>query len=219
MDRKKRNSKPPVDEPKFAVDRRYSSIRSNFPAVPVKIEEDVIVINGIPVPKSGKRGSASGSRPISTSSSLSGGSGSGSDNSKFKSEVLRLWESFRTFPSDNLLIDYYELSGPSPLSYGPIMTGSITQFKAETPLLFSPSMRSPVPAATIHVKPISTALSKSDWSPEDDGIQVISPSIVSTEKRISSKEDVDDRIDKVLYEKNNSSRKRLPVFEEICSDE
>ncbi|KAL0335152.1 UNVERIFIED_CONTAM: hypothetical protein Sradi_4727100 [Sesamum radiatum] len=61
-----------------------------------------------------------------------------------------------------------------------------------------------------------TPTSRSDWTPEDDGIEVSLP-LGSTEGKKPTKQDVDAQIEKMLY--GTKSRKRLPVFVEICPDE
>ena len=66
-----------------------------------------------------------------------------------------------------------------------------------------------IPTATI-----SIITSRDDWSPQDDGIEVVLPHSSTAEP--PSQKDVDAYIHGVLY--GPSTRKRLPVFAEICSE-
>lgn len=59
---------------------------------------------------------------------------------------------------------------------------------------------------------ITTSPSKEDWSPKDDGIDVILPR--SLIEKPASKNDVNAYIDDILY--GSSTRKRLQVFVKIC---
>lgn len=53
-----------------------------------------------------------------------------------------------------------------------------------------------------------------DWSPRDDGIEIVLPS--QPDNAAPSRQDVGAYIDRVLYQP--SARRRLPVFEEICPE-
>ena len=61
---------------------------------------------------------------------------------------------------------------------------------------------------------ISIITSRDDWSPQDDGIEVVLPHSSTAEP--PSQKDVDAYIHGALY--GPSTRKRLPVFAEICSE-
>ncbi|XP_004300690.1 PREDICTED: uncharacterized protein LOC101301976 [Fragaria vesca subsp. vesca] len=58
-----------------------------------------------------------------------------------------------------------------------------------------------------------TVICCGDWSPQDDGIEVVLPS--STEEP-PSKADVDEHITASLY--GPTTRRRLPLFGEICPE-
>ncbi|KAH7575631.1 hypothetical protein ACOSP7_004585 [Xanthoceras sorbifolium] len=60
---------------------------------------------------------------------------------------------------------------------------------------------------------ITNVTGKDNWSPEDDGIEVVLP---SHSDNSPSKKDVDAYINSVLYQP--SARRRLPVFAEICPE-
>ncbi|KAA8545575.1 hypothetical protein F0562_020359 [Nyssa sinensis] len=61
----------------------------------------------------------------------------------------------------------------------------------------------------------SSGFTSTDWSPQDDAIEVVLPSSLSTDKT-PSKEVVDAHLHTVLY--GPIQRKRLPVFSEICPE-
>ncbi|XP_011087836.1 mRNA decay activator protein ZFP36-like isoform X2 [Sesamum indicum] len=130
------------------------------------------------------------------------------------------------------------LEGSTPSSYG-TKYPPISQVKtpppplppaAAEPFSFpSPPTGMDFPTSPSQVKQLSGSTSsssatanttppppRSDWTPGDDGIDVSLP-LGSTEKKNPSKQDVDAHIEKVLY--GTKSRKRLPVFVEICPDE
>ncbi|KAK6156886.1 hypothetical protein DH2020_011134 [Rehmannia glutinosa] len=230
---------------------------------PVKVEEDVIVMDGIPVPKSNKgcgevrmrlpltssssiNSSFVGGRSNSTSSPSSGGGGrsSGTENTKhYRNRLCRFWETCGTcqFGTECLFAHGKEELRP-PRSSGKIkpeifksnnsLEGSslsssygtnyppTSQIKASTEELFPvasvPTRMAAFSTSPVQVKQFSantTSLPRSDWTPQDDGIEVTLP---TEEEKNPSKEDVDAYIEKVLSGTN--SRKRLPVFVEICPD-
>ncbi|CAA0822030.1 Unknown protein [Striga hermonthica] len=234
---------------------------------PVKVEEDVIVMDGIPVSKSSKGGGESRMRSALMSSStynsdLSGGrsnstpspsSGGGSESIKpHKNRICRFWETcgscqfgsecqfahgkeeLRRPPrsSGKIKLEIFKssnnLEGSTPPSYGKNCS-SICQAK---PAPLSPaeeafSSPSVLPAMALSPSPVQakqhsesalpsskipvTNPPQSDWSPVDDGVEVTLPFAENP-----SKEDVNAYIEKVLSGK--SSKKRLPVFVEICPE-
>ncbi|KAI3445701.1 hypothetical protein Pfo_002366 [Paulownia fortunei] len=236
----------PINVLNFAGGRRYSSLfdpyasdSSNSPSplmkylcsadpaadstpafiTPVKVEEDVIVMDGIPVPKSNKGGGEVRMRlPLMSSSSVIGSfvggrsnsTSSGTENIKyFRNRLCRFWETSGTcqFGSECQFAHGKEELRP-PRSSGKI---KIETFKLNNSLEGS----SPSSYGTKYPPISQVKAAASDWTPQDDGIEVTLPSD-STEEKNPSTEDVDAYIEKVLYGTN--SRKRLPVFVEICPD-
>ncbi|OMO86877.1 Zinc finger, CCCH-type [Corchorus olitorius] len=59
----------------------------------------------------------------------------------------------------------------------------------------------------------ATSTNETDWSPQDDGIDVTLPSLSG---KTPSRGDVDAYIDKILY--GPATRRRLPVFSAICPE-
>lgn len=72
----------------------------------------------------------------------------------------------------------------------------------------------PTKAEGTSKNPTTCMITSGDWSPQDDGIEVVLPNS-STEKP-QSRKDVNAYIDGALY--GPTSKKRLPVFAEICSE-
>ncbi|KAL0357104.1 UNVERIFIED_CONTAM: hypothetical protein Scaly_1396100 [Sesamum calycinum] len=250
------------------------SSTSNSPPVfmtQVKVEEDVIVMDGIPVPKSNKGGGEGrmrlttstnsvvigglvSGRSHSTSSPSSGGSGSGQSR-YYKNRLCRFWENTGACQfgsgcqfahgreelrpprsSGKIKLETSKLNsnleGSTPSSYGtkyPPISQVKTPPPAEPFSFPSPPTGMDLLTSPVQVKQLSGSTSsssatanttpptsRSDWTPEDDGIEVSLP-LGSTEGKKPTKQDVDAQIDKVLY--GTKSRKRLPVFVEICPDE
>ncbi|KAL8521064.1 hypothetical protein ACS0TY_011564 [Phlomoides rotata] len=231
----------------------------------VNVEEDVIVMDGIPITKFNKAsgevrkrlplapfnsvtGSFGRSNSASSSSSGSGSRGGGSENSKLhKNKLCRYWETSGTCQfgsecqfahgkeelrphrsSSKLKPEIFELNSSlegSSSSYGskspPIRRVKASAEEAvsqpstptemalpKSPLKIIQPSESIIPSSTI----TNTALLKSDWTPENDGIEV---SLPFGEKNPST-EDVDAYMEKVLY--GTPTRKRLPVFVRILPD-
>ncbi|KAL6494559.1 hypothetical protein OROGR_031359 [Orobanche gracilis] len=240
---------------------------------PVKVEEDVIVMDGIPVPKSNKgsgevrmRSTLSSSsfnsnfvgvRSNSTSSSSSGGGTRGGriENIKHhKNRLCRFWETCGTCQfgsecqfahgkeelqrlsrsSGKIKLEIFKsnnnLEGSPSSSYGtktPIQSKSPSSPAAAEESFPLPSLPTDMAFSTspVQVKQLSgntipsskipTSPTRSEWTPVDDGIEVILP-FGSTEVKNPSKEDVHAYIQNVLS--GTSTRKRLPVFVEICPE-
>ncbi|XP_051147145.1 uncharacterized protein LOC127262487 [Andrographis paniculata] len=235
---------------------------------PIKVEEDVIVMDGIPVPKSNRGGGGGGGEPrmrfpATSSNSITGGRSNSSssslatgcsnrgvatDNIKShnKHRLCRFWEStgicqFGTEcqfahgkeelrpprSSGKPKFEIFKLTGNSEglssSSYGTKYT-PISQARPEeestmslrTGMAFPKPQQQPQPAVGTN-KDSTPPKPKSDWSPLDDGISFKLLRAGSSEEKSPSKEDLDSYIEKVLYGGNNS-RKRLPVFREICRD-
>ncbi|XP_073274136.1 uncharacterized protein [Primulina huaijiensis] len=224
---------------------------------PLKVEEDVLVMDGIPVPKSNKGGRA---RVRSTLTSLSLNStsssqpfGVGSENScSNKADICRNWEDSGIcrlsskcqsahgkedlrpprFSGKNKLEifkQYISSSGSSSSSHGK-KSCSVQQIIASSTAAAALSLPTPPTMAsstsTLEIKPNyasiddskvpNPALSCSNWSPLDDGIEVVLPLGLSERKKNPSKEDLEAQIQKILY--GIGSTKRLPVFLNICTD-
>ncbi|XP_057494502.1 uncharacterized protein LOC130779741 isoform X2 [Actinidia eriantha] len=211
---------------------------------PVKVEEDVLVMDGILVE------SVSGGRMRLSASSDSSGSSSSSLGSKsfYKTEICRSWEDSShcrygskcqeevrplRFPTKN---KSEAQTCKSYSSSGTCSYGSKCRFAHHQVMTAAISPTGPsVPAATLAttqiISPIETensseSSSKSmssgsvtvalaDWSPLDDGIEVSLPSSASTNE-VPSREAVDAYINSVLY--GPSRGKRLPAFAEICPE-
>ncbi|GMP39110.1 hypothetical protein CsSME_00010078 [Camellia sinensis var. sinensis] len=226
---------------------------------PVKVEEDVLVMDGILVR------SGAGGRLRSLTSSDSGGSSSSSgSNSFFKTEICRSWEDFShcrygskcqywlflsvddTTKLKFLLLQFAHGKEEVRPSRFPIKNKSEAQMcksysssgscsygakcrfvhhqvvAASSPT--EPAVTDVALAKTQTISPVkpenssgslSVTVTNTDWSPEDDGIEVTLPCSSSPEK-IPSREAVDAYINNVLY--GPSRRKRLPVFAEICPE-
>ncbi|KAL2513651.1 uncharacterized protein Fot_27668 [Forsythia ovata] len=125
------------------------------------------------------------------------------------------------------ICESYNISGgSSSSSYGTKCRFGPHQVKAAPGPPISPPLPIPMalPASPIEVKqtsdavvnstPSTNTLTTSDWTPQDDGIEVTLP-CGSTERENPSREDEDAYIKKVLY--GTGSRKRLPVFAEFCT--
>ncbi|KAL2491005.1 Uncharacterized protein Adt_26633 [Abeliophyllum distichum] len=240
---------------------------------PVKVEEDVLVMDGILIDKYKKSSDSGGarvrsslkssdsSRGSSISSSLTsasqGGVGDGgSENNNrsffyYKAEKCRSWEDSgacrfgskcqfahgkeelypRPIPSSSKnkleICESYNISGgSSSSSYGTKCRFGPHQVKAAPGTAISSPLPIPMalPASPIEVKqtsdavvyitPSTNTLTTSDWTPQDDRIEVTLP-CGSTERENPSREDENAYIKRVLY--GAGSRKRLPVFSEFCT--
>ncbi|KAK4377181.1 hypothetical protein RND71_003477 [Anisodus tanguticus] len=206
---------------------------------PVKVEEDVVVMDGILVePKHGMRGK------LSPSTSDSGGRlSSGSDNSFHKSETCRWWEDSGTcrFGSKCRFVHGKEDLRPTAFanrnqseallsrsyssgscSYGPRGRSVHYQLHSAT----SPTMAAPTSTTTTVKQVVSV---NNDKEPPNSDSSTTSTSTIaisgtdwsplddnievtlpSSGEKCLSREDVDAHIQTVLY--GPSGRKRLPVF-------
>ncbi|KAL6964317.1 hypothetical protein U1Q18_035373 [Sarracenia purpurea var. burkii] len=210
----------------------------------VKVEEDVLVMDGILV------GSVpSGRMRLSASSDSSGSSSSGS-NSFYKTEICRSWEdsSHCRYGSKCQFAHGKEEVRPSRFpnknktepqtcksysSSGSCSYGAKCRF-AHHQVTTTASPTEPAvtaePAKTQTILPIkadnsnnssrsrsgnSTTATNTDWCPLDDGSEVALPFSASTDE-IPSREGVNAYINGVLY--GPSRAKRLPVFAEICPE-
>ncbi|WOH14108.1 hypothetical protein DCAR_0933624 [Daucus carota subsp. sativus] len=243
---------------------RSGSPSSKSPIVfttPVKVEEDVVVMDGVLV------GPVSGGRHRSLSMSDSGGSSSSAGKGFYKMEMCRTWEDFGScrygakcqFAHGKEELRPIRFSNKSKLeaqickSYtsGSCSYGSKCRFIhqqnnspesakdspftviSSTPQTVSQSDSSAsatdspvsvISSKTRTVSPIklenamntsessSFTFAKTDWSPLDDGIDVVLPCSSSTDK--APRGEIDAYINSVLY--GPSKRMKLPVFAAIC---
>ncbi|XP_012828281.1 PREDICTED: uncharacterized protein LOC105949527 [Erythranthe guttata] len=233
------NSPSPLMKYLRCADPSAAAAASRTPFIsPVKVEEDVIVMDGIPVPKSSKgSGDARMRSPLTPSNSVncsftgyrspSPGSGvraTGIENIKYhRNKPCRFWETggICQFGSDCQFAHGKE-ELRSPRSSGKIKI-EISKSNSSSSVGSNSSSygkkRSPISKVKAAPSPSGSANStttipdsnppRSDWSPCDDGIDTTIPCG-------SMEEDVDAYIARVLYGTN--SRKRLAVFEEICPE-
>lgn len=233
-----------------------------FRAPPMKVEEDVLVMDGILIEKSNKSCDSGGVRVRSSLKSSdsrrgslgSGGGGSENDNRRlycYKAENCRSCEDssicrfgskcqfanrkeelrLRTNSSESNskfeICESYNISGgSSSSSYGTKCRFGPHEIKAAQGPAITPTLPIPMalPTSPIEVKqpsdavvfsrPSTASLTTSDWTPQDDQIEITLP-CGTTERENPSREDVDDHIQRVLY--GTGSRKRLAVFAEFCT--
>ncbi|KAA8536489.1 hypothetical protein F0562_028967 [Nyssa sinensis] len=236
---------------------------------PVKVEEDVLVMDGILV------ASVPSARARSSSSSDSGGSSSSGNNSFYKTEICRPWEdsgscrygskcqfahgkeelrptrflnkskseaqtckSFTssgscTYGSKCRFVHHQVMAAVPPIEPPPPPPPPAVMAtpKAVSPIKSEQASASPIESAVATTQRVSAlksdqvttttsssssiGCSSTDWSPQDDGIEVALPPSVSTGKT-PSREDLDAYTQSVLY--GPVRRKRLPVFAEICPE-
>ncbi|KAK3010741.1 hypothetical protein RJ639_011294 [Escallonia herrerae] len=166
---------------------------------PVKFEEDgTVVMDGIPVGPAARGGGARG-RP-SPFLSDSGGSSSSGRKGIYKS--CRSWEDSGTCRFGS------KCQVPIPTAASPReQAAASTTYQSVAP-------EKPEYAITRSgIRNITFA--GTDWSPEDDGIEVALPS-ASTTGKSPLREDVDACICSILH--GPSKRKRLTVFAELCPE-
>uniref|UniRef100_A0A5B6YYC1 C3H1-type domain-containing protein n=1 Tax=Davidia involucrata TaxID=16924 RepID=A0A5B6YYC1_DAVIN len=203
---------------------------------PVKVEEDVLVMDGILV------GSVPSARVRSLASSDSSGSSSPGSKSLYKTEICRPWEDSGScrYGSKCQFAHGKEELRPSRFhnknksetcksftSLGSCTYGAKCRF-VHHQVMTAPPLIEPAAAVAAVTQTVSPTKSEqassgsgtitftsSDWSPQDDGIEVALPSSVSADKT-PSREDVDAYLHSVLY--GPIRRKRLPVFAEICPE-
>lgn len=77
----------------------------------------------------------------------------------------------------------------------------------------SPSRPQHTAATTPTIKTATPTKTTADWSPMDDGIEVVLPG--SSAEKPASRDEVNTYINSFLYGPT-TPRRRLPVFEEIC---
>ncbi|XP_043719241.1 zinc finger protein zfs1-like [Telopea speciosissima] len=185
---------------------------------PVKVEEDVLVMDGILV------GSVPGgrSRSSSDSGSLSPG------NNLYKTEICRSWEEtgscrygtkcqFAHGKEELRPGRYINKNSKSELCKSWSTGTSTHSTKSRLPRHVTASVASASPPqgmkkSTMKFKQEERSAAV-DWSPADDGIKIRLPS--STEEP-ADRETVDSYIRGVLH--GSSRRRRLPVFAEICPE-
>ncbi|KAK9929597.1 hypothetical protein M0R45_026691 [Rubus argutus] len=173
--------------------------------------EEVLVMDGVLI-TGGKRSSRSASNSPSSSSSSSDSSGKILYKSGSKCQFVHGKENLRQtcFPGKNKseaqMCKSTSSTGsctPSPKSrfvYQVMASSAVTE-AASSPKLISTS-KTPI-----------TVISCRDWSPQDDGIEVVLP---SSNEKSPSKADVDVYIIAFLH--GPTTRMRLPVFAEICPE-
>ncbi|KAF8404483.1 hypothetical protein HHK36_009368 [Tetracentron sinense] len=178
---------------------------------PVKVEEDVLVMDGILV------GSQPGGRTRSASDSGSSSSG----NSLYKTEICRSWEDSGScrYGSKCQFAHGKEELRPSRYSNKNKSEGGwqiCKSFTAGTCTYSKCRFVHQIPAPPMATETVSSTKPEQeirsilipDWSPEDDGIVVTEGS--------PARRDVDAHIHEVLYGPRRG--RRLPVFAEICPD-
>ncbi|KAL3638109.1 hypothetical protein CASFOL_017979 [Castilleja foliolosa] len=244
---------------------RSADSRSDSPTkfITPLAEDDVIVMDGIPVPKSSKGGSEARTRSPLVSISFNSNYGGGRSNSTSspsaatgienikprKNTPCRFWKTCGTCQfgfecqfahskeelqrpprssgksKHEIFKSNSNLEGSSSPSYGKNYSTTIQTKSPSSEEAFSSPTSSAAMAFSkvpVQVKHLSgsailsstaprTYQPRSDWSPLDDGIEINLPSAKNP-----SKEDVDAYIEKVLSAP--TSRKRLPVFVEICPE-
>ncbi|KAF5444140.1 hypothetical protein F2P56_036640 [Juglans regia] len=213
-------------------------------STPVKVEEEVLVMDGILVaslPPGGRYArSATDSGGSTTSSSSSSGG-----KSLYKTEICRSWEDSGScrygskcqfahgkeelrptrFPAKNKSEMYKSCSGTGSGIYGAknrhvhqvvAAAGTVAAAAAATTQTRSPAK--PETASPRQPEDMKkkpkTTISRNNWSPQDDGIETLLPH--SSSKKPPSRTDVDAHIDYTLY--GPTPRKRLAVFADIRSE-
>ncbi|XP_058731379.1 uncharacterized protein LOC131603135 isoform X2 [Vicia villosa] len=196
---------------------------------PVKVEEEVIVMDDIQVRpnfggKSGRSSSSSSSRGSSSSSS--------SNKSLFKTEICRAWEEtgncrFNSkcqfahireelhpgrFPM-NIKSEMGKISiRPGPSIYSP-NTCIVQEHQevAEPQRVVTRPIIISQPSSPERHRMHTKSHTISDWSPLDDGIECFLPNCAD---RVPSRQEVDAHIISVLNQ--STTKRRLPVFAELC---
>lgn len=189
---------------------------------PVKVEEDVLVMDGILV------GSLGGGRMRSSASSDSGGS-SAAGNSLYKTEICRSWEDTDScrYGSKCQFAHGKEELRPTRLhnkskfeaqackTYA--ITGSSTNSSKHRSVhpVAAVAALAPQPGAAMTVVQNTSIITakNSNWSPQDDGIEV---SLPSSSGKHTSREEIDFYIHGLLF--GPPPRKRLPCFTQLCPE-
>ncbi|KAM4088285.1 hypothetical protein ACB094_07G059500 [Castanea mollissima] len=229
-----RSGSPPL--PLSPLDNIAWSPNNNSPTpyamTPIKVDEDgTLVMDGILLPSTGTAGrfsrsstSAADSSPSSSSSSSSSGG-----RSLNKTDICRSWEDSGTcrygfkcqfaHGKEELRPPRFSARNKSDLSINRSKSRFLNQIMAAgggmTIQTESPA-KLPVDdtSCKIPTTTISIITSRDDWSPQVDGIEVVLPHSSTAEP--PSQKVVDAYIHGILY--GPSTRKRLPVFAEICSE-
>ncbi|XAR53076.1 hypothetical protein NMG60_11021475 [Bertholletia excelsa] len=206
---------------------------------PVKVEEDVLVMDGILV------GSVPGGRIKSSASSDSSGSSSSGSNSFYKTEICRPWEDSghcrygskcqfahgkeevrpTRFPNKNKseAQTCKSFTGSGSCSYG-----AKCRFAHHHQVMAGASpteLAGAAPEKALTICPVrgensggssGTSGKSVEWCPLDDSIDVaFPPTADASTNKTASREEVNSYINNVLYGPSQG-KKRLPVFEEIC---
>ncbi|XP_030944776.1 uncharacterized protein LOC115969298 [Quercus lobata] len=231
---RKRNGSPPL--PLSPLDNIAWSPNNNSPThyavTPIKVDEDgTLVMDGIFLPSTGTTaGRFSRSSISATDSSPSSSSSSSGGRSVNKTDICRSWEESGTcrygfkcqfaHGKEELRPPRFSARNKSDSSINRSKSRFLNQIMAVgggmTIQTESPT-KLPLPvddtSCKIPTTTISIITSRDDWSPQDDGIEVVLPHSSTAEP--PSQKDVDAYIHGVLY---GPPRKRLPVFAEICSE-
>ncbi|CAL8107870.1 unnamed protein product [Prunus armeniaca] len=225
--KQRRRHLSPLSPVENLMERSPPSIVYRTPVRGVQREE-VLVMDGVLVTGGGR--SARSASDLLSSSSSSDSSG----KILYKTDLCRSWEDSGScrytskgqiapgkekprptrFPvknkSEALMCKSYTGTGlctPSPKSHfvHPVMAISVTEAASAT----TQAASSTAPKATM--KTPTTTISFLDWSPQDDGIEVVLP--YSSTGTPPSREDISSYITDVLY--GPTTRRILPVFAEI----
>ncbi|XP_076946880.1 uncharacterized protein LOC143618644 [Bidens hawaiensis] len=217
------SGRPPVSDHRsignMSVESRMPRSPLAYSITPMKLEEDVVVFDGVVV-----NNGVPVDRARSSSVSLGGSGGSSSSSGKgYKTDVCLSYmqtSGFCRYGSKCQFAHGNKELNPVPFAYKnmvetPCKSYSISgtcAFGSKCRFLHHETSTSPSAATTravSHLKPVEPTSSivnvkTSDWSPADDGIET------------QLKEDVDSYINKVLYGPQRT--RRLEVFNQICSE-
>ncbi|CAK8578053.1 unnamed protein product [Lathyrus sativus] len=197
---------------------------------PVKVEEEVIVMDDIQVrPMFGGKGG----RSSSSSSSRGSSSSSSSTKSLFKTDICRAWEESGNcrFNSKCQFAHVREELHPGRFSMknkseaqmgkisirqGPYIYDPNTHIVQEHHEVAEPERVVTIPMISQppspeHHRMHTNSNTISDWSPLDDGIECFLP---NCSDRVPSKEEVDAHIFGILNQP--TTKRRLPVFAALC---
>ncbi|XP_061346525.1 uncharacterized protein LOC133292166 [Gastrolobium bilobum] len=193
---------------------------------PVKVDDEVLVMDDILVRR------MSGEKNGRSSSSSSGRGSSSSSKSVFKTDICRAWEESgncrynskcqiahgkELHPSRLSMMSKYEAqTSKSPLSAGSRIHGPSSQScgKSYAAAVSGKEVTTSEQASHEPHHSLVNSNTFNDWSPLDDGIDVVLPNVSD---KAPSREEVDTHIFRILYAP--STKRRLPVFEEICQCE
>ncbi|XP_059445058.1 uncharacterized protein LOC132176915 isoform X2 [Corylus avellana] len=176
-------------------------------STPVKVEEDVVVMDGILVTSAIPAGRFARSVTVSGGSTTSSSSLSSGGKSLYKTDICRSGEDSGSCPYGDKCQTHKLYSGIGTGTHGP-KNRFVCQFMAAASQTASPTK------AECRSKNLSTTcITGADWSPQDDGIEVVLPH--SSTGNPPSRKDVNVYVESDLY--GPRKKKRLPVFDEICS--